>query len=96
MGATRRLRDALVENDDWDKAGHAFDAEMSAMWTPIRTVEFWFTEMFMGASEEANALRSRALPLIAQDPTRLPDHFNSGPDMSPINETARRRVFGEE
>ncbi len=96
VGATRRLRDALVENDDWDKAGHAFAAEVSAMWTPIRTLEFWFTEMFMAASEEANALRSRALPLLAQDPTRLPDHFNSGPDVSPIDETARRRFFGEE
>jgi len=86
----------LVENDDWDKAGHAFAALVSAMWTPIRTLEFWFTEMFMGASEEANALRSRALPLMAQDQTRLLDHFNSGPDVSPIDETARRRFFGEE
>jgi hypothetical protein len=86
----------LVENDDWDKAGHAFAAEVSAMWTPIRTMEFWFSELFMGASEEANALRSRALPLLATDPTRLPDHFNSGPDVSPLDEAARRRFFGEE
>ena len=27
VGATRRLRDALVENDDWDVAGHAFADE---------------------------------------------------------------------
>ncbi len=96
VGATRRLRDALVENDDWDKAGHAFAHEVAAMWDPIRTLEFWFTEMFMGASEEAEAMRSRALPLLAQDQTRLPDHFNSGPDFSPMDETARRRFFGEE
>jgi 2-polyprenyl-6-methoxyphenol hydroxylase-like FAD-dependent oxidoreductase len=96
LGATRRLRDALVENDDWDKAGHTFAAEVSAMWTPMRTLEFWYTEMFMGVGKEADALRSRALPLMAQDATRIPDHFNSGPDLSPINETARRRFFGEE
>ena len=59
-------------------------------------MEFWFTELFMGVSEEANAARSRALPRLAQDPTRLPDHFNSGPDVSPLDETARRRLFGEE
>jgi 2-polyprenyl-6-methoxyphenol hydroxylase-like FAD-dependent oxidoreductase len=92
VGAARRLRDALVENDDWHEAGHAFANEVSAMWTPLRTLEYWFTEMFMGASEEANALRARALPLLATDP----DHFNSGPDVSPIDEAARRRFFGEE
>jgi 2-polyprenyl-6-methoxyphenol hydroxylase-like FAD-dependent oxidoreductase len=35
------------------------------------------------------------LPLIAQDPTRAPDHAWSGPDL-PFNETVRRRFFGEE
>jgi 2-polyprenyl-6-methoxyphenol hydroxylase-like FAD-dependent oxidoreductase len=96
VGATRRLRDALLENDDWDAAGQVFAEQVAAMWKPIRTLEFWFSEMFMGASEEANAMRMRALPLLAQDPTRLPDHFNSGPDVSPVDETTRRRFFGEE
>ncbi len=35
------------------------------------------------------------MPLIAQDPTRVPDHLNAGPD-KPADEAARRRFFGEE
>jgi 2-polyprenyl-6-methoxyphenol hydroxylase-like FAD-dependent oxidoreductase len=96
VGAVRRLRDALIANDDWDEAGHAFAESVDEMWAPIRTVELWFTEMFMGASEEANAARARALPLIAQDVTRVPDVFNSGPDSIAIDEAARRRFFGED
>lgn len=96
LGAVRRLRDALTADEDWDAAGHAFANEMPSMWDPIRTVEFWFTEMFMGAGEEASAARMRALPLFAQDPTRVPDTFNSGPDSAPVDEAARRRFFGED
>ena len=96
LGAVRRLRDALLANDDWDEAGHAFAEEMPAMWDPIRTVELWFTEMFMGGGEEANAVRGRAMPLIAQDASRVPDVFNSGPDFAPVDEAARRRFFGVE
>ena len=96
LGAVRRLRDALIADEDWDAAGHAFADEVSSMWKPIRTAEFWFTEMFMDASEDANKARMRALPLFAQDPTRVPDVFNSGPDFAPMDEAARRRFFGED
>jgi hypothetical protein len=34
------------------------------------------------------------MPLIAQDPTRLPDHLFSGPDL-PVNDKIRARLFGE-
>jgi 2-polyprenyl-6-methoxyphenol hydroxylase-like FAD-dependent oxidoreductase len=96
LGAVRRLRDALLANDDWDEAGRAFADEMPLMWDPIRTVELWFTEMFMGVGVDANAVRARAMPLLAQDGSRLPDVFNSGPDSTAVDETARRRFFGEE
>jgi hypothetical protein len=66
------------------------------MWDPIRKVELWFTELFMGTGEEANAARARAMPLIAQDASRVPDVFNSGPNVAPVDEAARRRFFGEE
>jgi len=51
--------------------------------------------MFLETGPEADARRAKALPLIAQDGTRMPDLFGMGPD-APINETIRRRFFGEE
>jgi len=33
--------------------------------------------------------------LIVQDPTRVPDHLNCGPDL-PLDETLRRRFSGED
>ena len=43
----------------------------------------------------AEELRARALPLIAQDSTRILDHITSGPDL-PLNDRLIRRFFGEE
>jgi hypothetical protein len=34
------------------------------------------------------------MPLIAEDPTRVPDHILSGPGL-PSNEQVRARFFGE-
>ena len=96
LGAARRLRDALVADDDWNRAGESFALSMREMWDPIRTVEHWFTEIMMGASPEANAARMKALPLIARDPDRVPDALLSGPDCAPVDEAARRRFFGED
>jgi hypothetical protein len=36
----------------------------------------------------------RRLPRIAEDPTRVPDHIFSGPDL-PFDEQVRARFFGE-
>jgi 2-polyprenyl-6-methoxyphenol hydroxylase-like FAD-dependent oxidoreductase len=96
VGAVRRLRDALLANDDWDRAGHEFAEAVDEMWGPIRQVEHWYTTIFMGAGEEANAARMKALPLVAQDPLRLHDALVSGPDCAPVDEAARRRFFGED
>ncbi len=43
----------------------------------------------------ADARRARAFPLLAEDPTRLPDLLGLGPAVS-TDETVRRRFFGEE
>jgi len=61
----------------------------------IHTVDNWQTQMFLAIGPEAEAARAKALPLIAQDGTRVPDHVFSGPDL-PADETVRRRFFGEE
>jgi len=34
------------------------------------------------------------MPLIAEDPTRVPDHIFSGPDL-PVDDSVRARLFGE-
>ena len=51
--------------------------------------------MFLTLGPEADARRERALPLIAADQTRIPDFLLSGPDL-PLDESVRRRFFGEE
>ena len=38
---------------------------------------------------------ARAMPLIGADPTRQPDALFFDPDL-PINETVRKRFFGED
>jgi 2-polyprenyl-6-methoxyphenol hydroxylase-like FAD-dependent oxidoreductase len=96
VGAVRRLRDALVSNKDWDKAGHEFAESVDKMWAPVRIVEKWFSELFMVQSPEANAARMKVLPTLAGDQDRLPDTLNSGPDITPIDEAARIRLFGED
>jgi len=89
------LRNLLLAYKDWDTAGHAYAAEHDRHYGVIHTVDNWFTEMFHGIGPEAEARRARVLELIAQDETRIPDHIFSGPDL-PLDETVRRRFFGEE
>jgi 2-polyprenyl-6-methoxyphenol hydroxylase-like FAD-dependent oxidoreductase len=91
----RVLRDQLCAHDDWEAAGHAYAAEHDRYYGVIHTVDNWLTELYLALGPEAEARRARALPLIAQDGTRVPDHIISGPDL-PLHETVRRRFFGEE
>jgi 2-polyprenyl-6-methoxyphenol hydroxylase-like FAD-dependent oxidoreductase len=91
----RVLRDALLANDDWDAAGHAYATEHDRHFNVIHTVEGWLTQFFYGTGEEADARRGRAFPLIAQDPTRVPDTLFSGPD-HPLSDEMRKKFFAEE
>ena len=90
------LRNALLADDDWDAAGNAYAAEHDRQFGALRTVEGWFTGLFMEPGPEADARRAKALPPIAMDQTRVHDAFFSGPDYAPADEAARRRFFGEE
>jgi 2-polyprenyl-6-methoxyphenol hydroxylase-like FAD-dependent oxidoreductase len=92
----RILRDALVADDNWDAAGHAYADEHDRQFHDLHKVESWFTSIFMEPGPEANARRAKALPQVAMDQTRIPDTFFSGPGSAPVEETARRRFFGEE
>jgi menaquinone-9 beta-reductase len=91
----RVLRDQLLAHENWDVAGHAYAEEHDRHYGATHTVDNWFTEIFMATGPEAEARRARTLPLLAQDGTRVPDHIFGGPDL-PVNETVRRRFFGEE
>jgi 2-polyprenyl-6-methoxyphenol hydroxylase-like FAD-dependent oxidoreductase len=92
----RELRDALLTDDDWDRAGAAYAEAHARFWGTSRTVEGWFTELFFSRGPEADMVRGRALGKVAQDPERLHDCGFSGPDAAPADEAARRRFFGED
>lgn len=95
LRSVRILRDRLLRTEDWEAGGHAYAEEQHRNFRVIHTLEDWYRSMFLETGPEADACRARALPLIAQDGTRLPDLFGIGPD-APINETIKRRFFGEE
>jgi 2-polyprenyl-6-methoxyphenol hydroxylase-like FAD-dependent oxidoreductase len=91
----RVLRDHLRTTTDWEAAGHGYAKDHDWHYGVIHTVDNWQTQMFLAIGSEAEAARAKALPLITQDETRVPDHVFSGPEL-PADETVRRRFFGEE
>jgi menaquinone-9 beta-reductase len=90
----RVLRDELSMNSDWDAAGHRYADQHGRYFLDCHTVEGWLRTLFQDPSSKAVGIREKAMPLIAQDPTRVPDHLFSGPDL-PVNENVRARLFGE-
>ena len=48
--------------------------------------------MFQEQGPAADQRRATALPLIAADPTRIPDHIMSGPELS-IDDSVRSRFL---
>ncbi|HEV8711309.1 MAG TPA: FAD-dependent monooxygenase [Candidatus Binatia bacterium] len=95
LRGVRLLRDQLLKTEDWENAGHAYAEEQHRNFWVIHTLEDWFRSMFLETGPEADARRARALPLLVQDGSRMPDLFGMGPD-APITDTIKRRFFGEE
>jgi 2-polyprenyl-6-methoxyphenol hydroxylase-like FAD-dependent oxidoreductase len=91
----RVLRDQLLSHSDWDAAGHAYAVEHDRYYSATHRAEGWFASVFFAGGVEAEARRARALPLIGGDPSRVPDFQFSGPEV-PLDESVRRRFFGEE
>lgn len=91
----RVLRDALLANDDWDAAGHAYAVEHDRYFGVVHTVADWFTKFFFEVGPDADARRERAFPLFEEDPERMPDTFATGPD-HPVDDAMRNRFFGED
>ena len=90
----RTLRDYLLRESDWDRAGHLFAEDHDAAYRNCHAVSCWFRTVFQEQTPEASSIRQRALPLIMQDPTRVPDHLFSGPQL-PADDSVRARFFGE-
>ncbi len=95
MRDARVLRDHLMRSDDWNAAGDAYAAEHDGYSGRLHTFHQWMTAMYLATGPDADARRARAMPLIAQDPTRQPDSLFVGPDL-PVDEAARKRFFGED
>jgi menaquinone-9 beta-reductase len=93
--AARILSDELLAHSDWDAAGRRYATIHDRDYEAVRTVTGWFYDIFQDLGSEADARRSRALPLIAQDSTRVPDVLFSGPEF-PLNALSRARFFGDE
>jgi len=85
----------LVSTEDWDAAGHAYAAEHDRYYAATHKFESWVYQLFYETGPEANARRARALPLLWENPRRMPDAFFEGPEVA-LDETVRRRFFGED
>ena len=90
----RVLRDALLGQSDWDQAGHEYARCHDGYFQNEYKVCGWLRTLFQDPSPEAQALRQRAMPRIAEDLSRVPDHLFSGPDL-PADDSVRARLFGE-
>jgi menaquinone-9 beta-reductase len=85
----RTLAEALSAADDWDAAGHGWAREHDRYHGVIREVNNCCAELFMDPTPAGEAKRRRALPRIAEDPSRVPQHHFAGPDLSAANLRAR-------
>lgn len=90
----RVLRDALLGQSDWDRAGHEYACCHDGYFQKEYKVCGWLRTLFQDPSPQAKALRQRAMPKIAEDLSRVPDHLFSGPDL-PVDDSVRARLFGE-
>jgi 2-polyprenyl-6-methoxyphenol hydroxylase-like FAD-dependent oxidoreductase len=89
----RTLSEKLLSDSQRDVAGNQYASEHRHYFDVIHTSCSWLRQMFQEQGPEADLRRATALPLIAADPTRIPDHIMSGPELS-IDDSVRSRFFG--
>ena len=90
----RTLSNQLLSNSDWDAAANQYALEHRRYFSVIHTSCSWLRQIFLEQGPGADQRRAAAMPLIAEDPTRIPDHIMSGPEL-PIDDDVRARFFGE-
>jgi len=91
----RVLSDELLAGTDWDAAANRYAQRHDTDYGIVKKVSGWFYDVFQRLGPQADARRARALPMIAQDPTRVPDVLFSGPEF-PLDATSHARFFGED
>ncbi len=91
----RVLRDSLLAHQDWNAAGLAYAREHDRHYGVTHRVDTWYADLFLEIGPEADARRSRAIPLLAREPERLPDSPTSGPEVA-SDDSVRARFFGED
>ena len=91
----RALRDALLADDDWDRAGNTYGTVHDQHFGAINKVTRWLTSLMYQVGPEADARRAKSFPLMEKDRGRSLDYIALGPE-TPHDEKARRRFFGEE
>ena len=94
LRAARTLRDELTADPEWDRAGQRYAERCDTAFQSILRATSWFRAVFQEQGPAADARRQKALPRIMQDPTRVPDHLFSGPEL-PSDDSVRARFFGE-
>ena len=90
----RVLTENLVSTDDWPAAAGSYASAHDAYFTAERTVGQWAFDLLFQRGSSADQRREHALPLVAAEPDRFPDHFFSGPEL-PCDDDVRKRFFGE-
>ncbi len=90
----RVLRDQLLASGDWNEAANGYAHQHDSYYGVIHRVDNWLTELLLTPGAQAAPGRGRAFAMIAEDPTRFPDHIMSGPEL-PADENVRQRLFGE-
>ena len=91
----RVLSEKLLATEDWDAAGRAYAREHDQYFNATVRTGGWQFDLFFELGPDADARRARALPKLASEPERFPDHGFSGPDL-PCGEEERRRFFAED
>jgi menaquinone-9 beta-reductase len=94
LRGARVLSEHLIASDDWHTAVQGYVEAHDGYYGALHRFTGWFWQLFLESGPTADARRARALPLLAQDPTRLPDVLTSGPDLM-LDEAVRRRFLGD-
>ncbi len=89
----RVLTDLLRENQDWAAACQAYALAHDQYFMNLREADNCMRELLVDRGPQADALRARALPRVAQGIAQMPDQGFCGPDQ-PFDQADRRRLFG--
>jgi 2-polyprenyl-6-methoxyphenol hydroxylase-like FAD-dependent oxidoreductase len=94
MRDVRELCENLLTCDDWQLACDRYARARGTYFQTELRVSGWLFSLFFDEGPQADRIRERALPLLAAEPDRVPDHGFSGLDL-PCDEQVRRRFFGD-